>query len=686
MGQTGIFLNPQQRLAVEDCSGRLLLLAVPGAGKTTVLVSRIAYMTGVRGISPQNILTLTFSREAAKDMAKRYEALFGGESLPKFSTIHSFSYRVLREYVRRKGSSLPELLEEGQKAQVMNGLYQELNGERMPDEVYDQVSTAIGYGKNRMLTKEEMSGLLPGLPVFYPLYLRYEEYKRQKGFFDYDDMLCYALTALRRYPALLGLFAGQYPYVNVDDAQDTSLIQHEIIRLLAGEEGRPFMVGDEDQSIYGFRGACPEALLRFQEIYPGGGILKMEENFRSTGEIVSHAARFIEGNRARYSKNMITRREQGAKIRQTFLDSADQQYDWLAQRLGELPAGETAAVLYRNNDSGLPLADLLDRKGIPFYIRDRQPALTGHFVTLDMLHFLRLYRNPSDVDAFRRVYYRMNAYISREDMEFVQRNASRGENVFNLLLLKNKEIEPEDGKGDNTARLLFLKYAVGQLGNLSPVRMLESISSDLGYLEFLRFRYSGTSLDSALQKLGALKAIARNCGDLEEFLTRLEGLEQVVARHSRREPKSAGITLSTIHSSKGLEFDRVFLIDVLEGQLPSAQAIEKQIDGDTSFMEEEARLFYVAVTRAKNQLEIVSALQAGGGSIQPSRFLHRLMDERTEGDIRLEAGMRVRHKFFGEGVILSRDDKNQSMEVRFKRYGVKMMSTSVAVSNFKKFD
>ena len=130
----------------------------------------------------------------------------------------------------------------------------------------------------------------------------------------------------------------------------------------------------------------------------------------------------------------------------------------------------------------------------------------------------------------------------------------------------------------------------------------------------------------------------------------------------------------------------MFLIDVLEGQLPSAQAIEKQIDGDTSFMEEEARLFYVAVTRAKNQLEIVSALQAGGGSIQPSRFLHRLMDERTEGDIRLEAGMRVRHKFFGEGVILSRDDKNQSMEVRFKRYGVKMMSTSVAVSNFKKFD
>ena len=166
MGQKGIFLNPQQRLAVEDCSGRLLLLAVPGAGKTTVLVSRIAYMTGVRGISPQSILTLTFSREAAKDMAKRYEALFGGESLPKFSTIHSFSYRVLREYVRRKGSSLPELLEEGQKAQVMNGLYQELNGERMPDEVYDQVSTAIGYGKNRMLTKEEMSGLMPGLPVF----------------------------------------------------------------------------------------------------------------------------------------------------------------------------------------------------------------------------------------------------------------------------------------------------------------------------------------------------------------------------------------------------------------------------------------------------------------------------------------------------------------------------------------
>ncbi len=684
--EKGIYLNPQQRQAVEDCSGRLLLLAVPGAGKTTILVTRLAYMIYLRNIRPENILTLTFSREAARDMAGRYQSLFGEEreAAPRFSTIHSFCYRVLRVYAQKKGSQLPKLLEESQRTKVIMDIYQSLNGERMPDELYEQISTAMSYGKNLMYSKEQMSGLLPQCQAFFPLFLRYEQLKREKGYFDYDDMLSFALTALKRYPSLLDFFCRQYPFVHVDEVQDTSLLQHEIIRLLVGKEGRLFMVGDEDQSIYGFRGACPEALLRFQEIYPGGKILKAEENFRSTQEIVSHAAQFIEINRSRYPKNMTTCREQGDKIRKTFLDSIEHQYSYLAAALSQIPDGETAAVLYRNNDSGLPLADMLDREKIPFYIRDHQPALLRHFVTADMLHFLRLYRNPSDVEAFLRVYYRMNAYITREEAEFVRRNSDRGENVFDILLLKSQQADFSDsGKSGNTARLQFLRYAVSQLGGLPPVKMLESMETDLGYLEFLRFRYSGTALDSALQKLGALKSIARSCPSLERFLSRLEEMDKVILNHSQRGTPCA-VTLSTIHSSKGLEFDRVFLIDVLEGRLPSDQAVERQMEGDMALMEEEARLFYVAVTRAKNQLEIVSSARSDGGMVMPSRFIHRLVGEKKSGEFSLTAGERIKHKYFGEGTVLRLDEENHNIEIKFDRFGIKTLSTKVALSNFQK--
>ena len=685
MEQKGIFLNPQQKHAVEDCSGRLLLLAVPGSGKTTVLVTRIAYMIHVRHIPPSWILTLTFSREAARDMSRRYQKLFGEDgqgTMPKFSTIHSFSYRVLRVYAWKKGSQLPEVLEDSLRAKVIMEIYQSMNGERMPDELYDQVNTAMGFGKNMMYTREEMSRLLPQCPIFYPLYQKYEQFKRDKRFLDYDDMLCYTLTAFKKYPPLLEYFSEQYPFIHVDEAQDTSLIQHEIIRRLAGTKGNLFMVGDEDQSIYGFRGACPEMLLHFQEIYPGGKILKTEENFRSTQEIVSHAAQFIGQNRSRYLKNMFTSREQGEKIQQTFLESMEQQYSYLVEKLSHIPKGETAAVLYRNNDSGLPLADLLDRENIPFYIRDHQTALTRHFVAVDMFAFLRLYRNPADTDAFLRVYYRMSAYISREDADFVRRNSDRGESVFDILMLKNQQDGfSENGKGGNTARLQFLKYMISRLGDIPPLDMLKSMETDLGYLDFIRYRYSGTALDSALYKLGALKSIARNCPDLESFLKRLDEMDQVISQHSKREGSHA-ITLSTIHSSKGLEFDRVFFIDMLDGQIPSAQAIDGQISGNMSAFEEEARLFYVGVTRAKNQLEIITSARSDGSMVMPSRFLPRLMGKQ-DGKPGLKAGERVQHRLFGPGVVLSRDDKRHTMKVQFEQFGVKTMSTSVALSNFE---
>lgn len=682
-----IRFNPQQRQAVTDTARRLLLLAVPGAGKTTVLTARIAYTILEQHADPSRILTITFNREAARDMSERFARLFSElcPEAPRFSTIHSFCYQVLRYYARLRQSQLPALLEgsgeeSGRRYSMICAIYRELTSEILSDELYEQIVQAISYGKNMMLTPEETAEQIPDCEVFPQLFQRYEQQKREQKLFDYDDMLCYTLTVFRRYPQILSAFAGRYRYLNVDEAQDTSRLQHEIIRMLVsagGEDFSLFMVGDEDQSIYGFRGAYPRALLKFPQLYPGGKIIKMEENFRSTGEITARASAFITINRERYEKHMTTQREKGAPVSQRILSSLSGQYPYLVSMIEQLPEGETLAVLYRNNDSGLPLADLLDRKGIPFYIRDHQPALKNHFVVVDLLHFLRLYRNPADIDAFQRVYYRMNAYLSREDMEFVRQNSGRGENVFDILLSR------ENLK--STARLQFLKYAVAELGDLTPLRMIRSMETDLGYLDFLDFRYSGVQREIALYKLGALKSIAGSCRDLEEFLLRLDNLDQVVTSHSVKNP-GCRITLSTIHSCKGLEFDRVVMIDMLDGQLPSAKSIEQRMNGDLTLFEEEARLFYVGATRARNHLEILTATSSDSGMVTPSRFISRIVSpvqnivSKDGTELPYRVGDRIHHRYYSTGTILSVDTEKGHMVVDFEKSGVKTLSLAVLIS------
>ena len=192
---------------------------------------------------------------------------------------------------------------------------------------------------------------------------------------------------------------------------------------------------------------------------------------------------------------MITHREKGEAVTQKLLENLSGQYPYLAGAVQRLAPGETLAILYRNNDSGLPVADLLDRKGLPFYIRDHQPSLKNHFVVVDLLHFLRLYRNPADLDAFGRVYYRMNAYLSREDMEYVRQNSAHGENVFDILLSREQQ--------RTTARLQFLKYAIAGLGDHTPLRMIQIMETDLGYLDFLDFRYSGTQRELGVIQIGS---------------------------------------------------------------------------------------------------------------------------------------------------------------------------------------
>ena len=301
--QFHLSFTQQQLQAIETIDGPVLLLAVPGAGKTTVMVSRIASMIYEHGIAPSSILTITFSKAGARDMRRRYEGLFGQleKETPLFCTIHSFCYQVVGSYCQATGGVAPQLIEARERSMALREIYQRINQEFLSEDLEEELVSNLSFIKNAMLRQEDVEQnekqpaenrvLETQVKNLWSIYKAYNNFKRDNGLMDFDDMLSYTLTILKKYPQILEYYQDRYPYLCVDEAQDTSKLQHAVIGLLAQKSQNLFLVGDEDQSIYRFRGACPENLLEFPKQYPKAKLLKMEENFRSTGEIVEHANR-----------------------------------------------------------------------------------------------------------------------------------------------------------------------------------------------------------------------------------------------------------------------------------------------------------------------------------------------------------------------------------------------------------
>ena len=678
----GIELNEQQKAAVSTFTRHILLLAVPGSGKTTVILARIATMILEHHIPPSQILTVTFNRESAKDISSRFSSLFAEliPEMPAVSTIHSFCYQVLRAYAAAKGTQMPRLLEGGQtgvplKAKLLQEVYRSLSGELAGEDTLEEMENMLCRAKNSMMTQEERKKAECAGVCLEDLYAGYERLKRQRRVMDFDDMQTFALTALRRYPALLRQFQSRYPYINVDEAQDTSQLQHTILRLLAGNDGTLFMVGDEDQSIYGFRGAYPQALLEFPKRYPDALVLKMEENYRSTGAIVEGADRMIRYNKMRYEKHMTTKRERGAPIEIRKLDNLNDQYAEIVRIVRRIPAGETVAVIYKNNASALPLIDAFDKCGISFYVKEHKASFFKHFVVQDILNFFSLSFHPKDGNLFYSLYYKLGLYLGRETAEYVRTHCNEYDDVFEVLLHSGRVEESAED------RVRFVRRKIDALRALEPLTALESIEYDLNYREHLEYRAKhGFKEETMTQRLTTLKSIARDYSTAEEFLNRLDELSGIIQEH--RENRETAVTLTTMHSSKGLEFDHVLMIDTYEGQLPSTQAINEHLAENDELLEEEARLFYVGATRAKNQLTILCSEKIGEVSLNTSRFIDRMLHDPAHAgfdniEVRsaqghLEKGTRVIHRHFGLGTILGRKGSDV-IRVRFDDHGERML-------------
>ncbi len=671
-----IELHQQQKEALDTIEGPVLLLAVPGAGKTTVTVARIANMIVNGGIAPGNILTITFSKAAALDMQHRYRMLFGdlGCEIPHFSTIHSLCFRILKSYCKLSGGEPPVLLE-GQgstksRSAILREIYSSVNGEFLSEDTEEELVSCLGLIKNSMMKQEDAALIDTDIQKLWMLYERYSAYKRENGLMDFDDMLSYACTALRKYPELLKQYRQRYPYLCVDEAQDTSKLQHEIIRLLAAPKNNLFMVGDEDQSIYGFRGAQPQNLMHFSEIYPNARILKMEENFRSTKSIVERAAVFISQNQNRYEKKMVTRAEQGEPISTPKLRDLNEQYQMVVETC--VSSCGSVAVIYRNNFSAIPLLDILERNDVDFFIRDHKTSFRNHYVIGDILAFCDLSFDRTNLKAFTRIFHKTSAYIRRNLLQTMNTAPLlAGETWFDRILEHSRD-------QSNTGRARYVAAMIESLKTMTPAKAIDTILGPIGYLDFLEYT-CGTSFSNQAHKLMALKNLALRVRSLEELLERIDEIDEIIAVHSER--KDSHLTLTTAHSAKGLEFDTVILLDAVEDIFPNHTAIEQEKVGKGELMEEEARLFYVAVTRARKKLIIPHSDYSGDTRIFPSRFLPRLMNDPfavgENGEFLLYAGMHVEHSAFGKGQVMSINRDQRSFVAFFGQNGTRTLTMDI---------
>lgn len=626
-------LNQQQKEAVQSTKGPVLLLAVPGSGKTTVLVTRLGYMIYCRNIPPESILTVTYTVAATKDMSERFAVRFGEDMAKRleFRTINGICAMIIQYYGRRIGKTPFELVKDEKATTGMLIKICQDHGMGYPTESdLKNVRTLITYIKNMMLNEEELQKLEEESDIrIAGIYREYCRQMREQKLMDYDDQMLYAYNILRKDPGVLAYFQNRYPYICVDEAQDTSKIQHAIIALLAAGTGNLFMVGDEDQSIYGFRAAYPEALLSFEKKHSGAKVLLMEENFRSNAKIVEAADKFIQKNTLRHEKHMRAAREAGADIREISLKSRKAQYVYLMKAAQECTTGMAGmsgseehrgradasvtetAVLYRDNECAIPLIDLLERKNIPYRMRNADLSFFTHRTVLDVQNIIRFAMDPKDTELFMQIYYRLKLFFNKKDaLRYAQISQEKDMEVLDAALkYGNLEKYQEDN-------IRNLKRQMVRILNMPGDEAVNQILTYMGYQDYLK------KMGMNANKLETVKLIGSRVESPEKLLERLEELRTII--QEKVSDKDCPFILSTMHTSKGLEYDTVYLLDVMDGILPEKVLANPRTASkeELETYEEERRLFYVGVTRAKNQLNVFT-------TNKPSKFCSELLGKRN---------------------------------------------------------
>ena len=674
-------LNKEQLCAVKNIDGPMLVMAGAGSGKTKVLTTRIAYMIE-RGIDPYNILAITFTNKAANEMKERIISLIGNKArMMQISTFHSFGLTIIKKYYEYVNLNRNfTIIDSDDALSLIKKLVKDAGYDPKhynPKTIRNKISSA----KNELMSPDELDKFTCNEldSVVVSIYRKYQDRLLANNSVDFDDLLLLPIRIFKNHPEVLKIYQEEYKYILIDEYQDTNQVQYILTKMLSAKYKNICVVGDQDQSIYGFRGSNYRNILNFEKDYPNALVILLEENYRSTKNILGAANDIIANNKNRRDKNLWTSNEEGDKITSKRCMDERDEASYVVSEINKLISSGVShndiAILYRTNAMSRNIEENLLGENIPykivgsFYFYNRREIK-------DLISYLRLIYNTSDDISLSRIINVPKRKIGLKTLEKISLNAiNENKSMFDAI---------ESGKELEFKKLIL--ELIKDSEEMSLTELVDDILDKTGIKKELEHENTIESI-ARLENLEEFKSITLNFENrygiisLEDFLNEISLVSDIEEAKDNKDV----VTMMTVHAAKGLEFDYVFLIGMEENLFPHSRSIESNNE-----LEEERRLCYVAVTRAKKKLYITSCntrMLYGLDNHNPkSRFINEISDDylddikitgnskksriTIDDSINYSLGEKVKHSEFGLGVIVGID--KSILTIAFKHpYGIK---------------
>lgn len=668
-------LNKNQKDAINHIDGPCMVLAGPGSGKTRVITYRIANMVVNHNIRPTSILAISFTKASSTEMKNRAISLSQDPRINKvtYGTFHSVFFRILRHFEKY---NLDSILDEKSKRLAIKGILKSLNVENgEDDEVVGQLINEISFVKNELMDKGDFNSEVVSKDEFIKAYNLYEEHKHQIKKIDFDDMLLRTYYLLKNNSKALETVRSVYRYILVDEFQDINKVQFEVLKLISNPQNNIFVVGDEDQSIYGFRGARPDFLLEFEEYFSGTKKVMLDINYRSKGEIIDVANRLIEKNSNRYEKVIKCSQGNGGNISYIAPKDSEEEAVLIGKEILEEIKKDFVeysdfAVIYRTNIQSRALVDVFMDMRIPFVVKDSIVTIYDHWAAQDILAYLRLGLDSSLSKDWVRIINKPFRYISRDSI-----NSIKDEKDFINALITKCNLHPKQVKTIND-----LDIDLSYLKTLNPQNAISYIRTSLEYDMYILDYCSNRKMKSngLIEILNELESSATNFKTIKEYLDHIDRVKSEVVGNKNKD-QGDGVIFTTMHSAKGLEFKNVYIIGVNEGTIPHEKSYDLDDDSKKDEqIEEERRLMYVAITRAEDKLCISSPQNKYGRKVSVSTFIDDIKAPTKEEMDSISIGDTIYHKRFKGGTIVAKE--GDSIRVKFSD-GTRILNYRVCILN-----
>lgn len=611
MQSDNLTLNEMQQKAVEHKDGPMMVLAGPGSGKTAVITQRVKYLIDTHYVNPASILVITFTKAAAGEMKERFFRLAGRRSLPvTFGTFHAVFFMILKYAYGYRAS---DIVQEDQRFQFMKqtAARMRLDYEDENDFI-SSLLAEISMVKNSGIKMEHYYATSCGEDVFRQMYAAYQNFLQTSHLIDFDDMLVYCKELFEQRKDILAGWQKRYPYILIDEFQDINQVQYEIVKMLAGKKQNLFLVGDDDQSIYRFRGAKPEIMLHVEKDFPMLQKIVLNKNYRSPEEIVRLSERLISYNQVRFPKKVSAVSEYPGMIRNLSFPHQKEENKYLVSEiLRKARQGisyDDMVVLFRTNQQPRLLMEYLMQYNIPFRTKEKIPNIYDHWITKDILCYIKIAQGSRQRSDFLRIMNRPKRYLSRDSLPYDTVAFDVWEEYYEEAEWMVQRLHKLEGDLE----------MIRQMKPYSAVNYIRKAVDYEGYLrEIAQIRH--IDYEELITVLDELQEGARPFTTYEAWYLHMDDVKEKL-KHRQEEMETEAVTLSTFHGVKGLEYDYVYIPDINEGILPYRKSV---LDAD---IEEERRLFYVGITRSKKELTLCHCSQINNREMKPSRFLDELAD------------------------------------------------------------